>query len=209
MKYVIPSVSGSNLGWVIDQLNGFPLSSYDKALTRPAVPMARVLKMTGGKLSLARDIHGCLNICFARPASLNCEKMCVCSLSKWPRGLRRRSAAARLLGFWVRIPPGTWMSVCCECCVLSGRGLCDGLITRPEESYRLWCVVVCNLETSSMRRPWPALGRSATEKKVHTHTHTHTHTYTSDCVRLYMNYRCYQITLQWNIFTQIGSSVKC
>jgi len=25
---------------------------------------------------------------------------------------------------------------------LSGRGLCDELITRPEESYRLWCVVV-------------------------------------------------------------------
>jgi len=25
--------------------------------------------------------------------------------------------------------------VCCECCVLSGRGLCDELITRPEESY--------------------------------------------------------------------------
>jgi len=38
--------------------------------------------------------------------------------------------------------------VCCECCVLSGRGLCDELITRPEESYRLWCVVVCDLETS-------------------------------------------------------------
>jgi len=30
--------------------------------------------------------------------------------------------------------------------VLSGRGLCDELITRPEESYRLWCVVVCDLE---------------------------------------------------------------
>jgi hypothetical protein len=28
------------------------------------------------------------------------------------------------------------VSVAC----LSGRGLCDGLITRPEESYRLWCV---------------------------------------------------------------------
>jgi len=39
------------------------------------------------------------------------------------------------------------------CCVLSGRGLCDELITRPEESYRLWCVVVCDLETSRMRRP--------------------------------------------------------
>jgi len=34
------------------------------------------------------------------------------------------------------------MSVCCECCVLSGRGLCDGLITRSEESYRLWHVFV-------------------------------------------------------------------
>jgi len=27
------------------------------------------------------------------------------------------------------------MFVCCECCVLSGRGFCDELITRPEESY--------------------------------------------------------------------------
>jgi len=54
--------------------------------------------------------------------------------------------------------------VCCEYCVLSGRGLCDELITRPEESYRTWYVVVCDLETSRMRRPWPALGRSATEK---------------------------------------------
>ena len=62
--------------------------------------------------------------------------------SQWPRFLRRRSAAARLLRSWVRIPPEGWMFVCCECCVLSGRGLCDELITRPEESYRLWCVVV-------------------------------------------------------------------
>jgi uncharacterized integral membrane protein len=41
--------------------------------------------------------------------------------------------------------------------VLSGRGLCDGPITRPEESYRLWCVTVCDLEISSMRRSWPTL----------------------------------------------------
>jgi len=34
--------------------------------------------------------------------------------------------------------------------VLSGRGLCDELITRPEESYLLCCVVVCDLETSRM-----------------------------------------------------------
>jgi len=35
--------------------------------------------------------------------------------------------------------------------VLSGRGLCDELITRPEDSYRLWCVVVCDLETSKKK----------------------------------------------------------
>ena len=39
-------------------------------------------------------------------------------LSQWPRGLRRRSAAARLLRLWVRIPAGVWMSavsvVCCQ-----------------------------------------------------------------------------------------------
>jgi len=46
------------------------------------------------------------------------------------------------------------MSVCCECFVLSGRGLCDELITHPEESYRLRCVVVCDLETLLMRRCW-------------------------------------------------------
>ena len=83
----------------------------------------------------------------------------------WPRGLRRRSATACLLRSWVRIAPGAWMFVCCECCVMSGRGLCDELITRPEESYRLWCVVVCDLETSRMRRTWPALGRSVTKRK--------------------------------------------
>ena len=75
---------------------------------------------------------------------------------QWLRGLRRRSAAAHFLGLWVRIPPEAWMFVCCKCCVLSGRGLCDGLITRPEESYRRWCVVVCDLQTSWMRRPWPS-----------------------------------------------------
>ena len=34
------------------------------------------------------------------------------------------------------------MFVCCECRVLSGSGLCDELINRTEESYRLWCVIV-------------------------------------------------------------------
>ena len=62
--------------------------------------------------------------------------------------------AARLLRSWVRIPPGAWIFVCCECRVLSGRGLCDKLITRPEESYRLCCVVVCDLEASRIGAPY-------------------------------------------------------
>jgi len=47
------------------------------------------------------------------------------------------------------------MSVCCECCVLSGRGLCNELITHPEEPYWLWCVVLCDPEIPWMRRSWP------------------------------------------------------
>ena len=57
-----------------------------------------------------------------------------------PRRLRRLSATTRLLGMWVRIPPRAWISLCYECCVLSVGGLCFWLITRPEESYRMWCV---------------------------------------------------------------------
>jgi hypothetical protein len=88
--------------------------------------------------------------------------------SQWPRGLKRGSTAARLLGSWVWIPPGAWMSVCCECCVLSGRCLCDGLITRPEESYRLWCVSnVCDHETSTKRGgPGPYRAVEPNKKKI-------------------------------------------
>jgi hypothetical protein len=49
--------------------------------------------------------------------------------------------------------------------VLSGSGLCDKPIPRPEESYRLWCVIVCDLQTSRMSRPWPTLGSCARKKK--------------------------------------------
>ena len=66
----------------------------------------------------------------------------------------QQGRAARLLRSWFRIPPGAWIFVYCECRVLSGRGLCDELITRPEESYRLCCVVVCDLETSRMGAPY-------------------------------------------------------
>jgi hypothetical protein len=34
--------------------------------------------------------------------------------------------------------------------VFSGRGLCDELITRPEEFYQLWCVIVSDQETTKI-----------------------------------------------------------
>jgi hypothetical protein len=54
-------------------------------------------------------------------------------MSPWP-------TAAWLLGSRVRIPLGHGcLSLVFICFVVScvGRGICDGLITRPEESYRL------------------------------------------------------------------------
>jgi hypothetical protein len=60
----------------------------------------------------------------------------------WPRGLRRGSMAACFLALRVQIPPWAWMYLSCECCVVSGRRLCVGLIPRTEEPYRVWCVWV-------------------------------------------------------------------
>jgi hypothetical protein len=40
--------------------------------------------------------------------------------------------------------PAGCMGVSCECFLLSGGGLCDGPIPRPEESYLVVCVIKCN-----------------------------------------------------------------
>jgi hypothetical protein len=72
---------------------------------------------------------------------LNVEQpKCATRQSHWPHSLRRGSAAAQCLGFESRRGHGylSFVSV-----VLPGRGLCDGLISRPKESYRVWCVWVC------------------------------------------------------------------
>ena len=78
--------------------------------------------------------------------------------SQWPHDLRRGSAVVRLLRLRVRIPPRPYLSVCCECCVLSGRGLCVGLITRPEDSYRLPCGrFVCSVKVKVSVAPFTAV----------------------------------------------------
>jgi hypothetical protein len=85
----------------------------------------------------------CLCVNFGKDANFmrstnvsNCVSICQ---SWWLCGLRRTSAAARLLGLGVQFQPGAWLSVACESYVFAGRGLCDGPIHRPEESY-LECV---------------------------------------------------------------------
>jgi len=49
--------------------------------------------------------------------------------------------------------------------VLSEIGLCDELITRPEESYRMWCVVLCDLETLKNEEAMTRVGLKRHKKK--------------------------------------------
>ena len=87
---------------------------------------------------------------------------CLGLMSRVPIPVARRckgvSPATHLLGLRFRIPPAAWMSATCSCCVLLGRGLCVGLITRPGDSK-------CDREVSTTRRPWPTMGCCALEKE--------------------------------------------
>jgi hypothetical protein len=57
------------------------------------------------------------------------------------------------------------MFISCVCCV--GSGLCDELIPRSEESYRVCvCLIVCDLETSKIRRSRPELDCCAKKKYI-------------------------------------------
>jgi hypothetical protein len=89
------------------------------------------------------DKQRCSPFLLPYPESVQTVMLCRFWLQS-SHGLRRGSAAARLLGSWVWIPSGAWRFVSCTVVVLSGRGLCDGLIPRPEESYRLWRVFECD-----------------------------------------------------------------
>jgi len=57
------------------------------------------------------------------------------------------------------------MDVCCKCCVLSGRCLCDELITRPEESLLTVvrrCVLSRNLANEEALAHWGLLRKKET-----------------------------------------------
>ena len=95
---------------------------------------------------------------------------------------------------WVRIPPGSWMVVCCECYVLSGRGLCDELITHPGDSYRLWCVVVCDLENLKNEEAMTRVGSQRHSKKTHIYIYIYIYIYTYTVHHIYTSiYICIYI----------------
>jgi hypothetical protein len=50
--------------------------------------------------------------------------------------------------------------------IIFSRGLCDELITRPEESYRLWCVV-CDLENLMIEEALAQWGLSRQKQTYH------------------------------------------
>jgi len=89
------------------------------------------------------------------------------SRSRWPHGLRHRSAAARLLGSQVRIPLRAWMLVSCVCCVLCRQRS----LRRADHSFRgvnraCVCLIVSDLETSTVRGPRTDLGCCVTRNKI-------------------------------------------
>jgi hypothetical protein len=89
------------------------------------------------------------------------------SWSQWSRSVRRRSAATWLLGSRGRIPLGHGcLSVVLSCV---GRGLCDGPITGPEESYR---VSVCVIRETPKGALCSKLGTTGKWTKTGTSGHT-------------------------------------
>lgn len=93
--------------------------------------------------------------------SSNLSPFIVTGRSRWLRGVRQASTALTRWDCGFVSWRGAWMSVCCECCLLSCRGLCDGPIPRSEESYRL-CVSVIRfnsniLDLQRVGRKWSRL----------------------------------------------------
>jgi len=79
------------------------------------------------------------------------------SRSQWPRGLRCGSTAARLLGLWVRIPPGAWMSVCVECCQVEVSATGWSLVRRsPTDCDASLCVIYKPQEWGGHGPRWAA-----------------------------------------------------
>ena len=121
---------------------GWPFSQRSRAYNSKA----SFTKSWAGKEQIALPIQNCADVWygFSMPQRYSSEdaswntscslSTCKDSRSQRPHALRRTSAAAGLLGLRVRILLNIWLS---WVSLLSGRGLCGGLIARPEDAYRL------------------------------------------------------------------------
>jgi hypothetical protein len=101
----------------------------------------------------------------------NFVKYPLTSRSQGPRFIRHGSTAVNLLGLRVRITPGIWMSVSCECCVSV---VCCQLAVSAsgwslfQRSPTECGVSECDREVSIMKRPWPTRSFCAMEIKKST-----------------------------------------
>jgi len=132
------------------------------------VSWGRIDRQTDRQTDRHDNSNSRLSQCRARACEQNPpDTLCDSSKfrSQWSRGLGRGSAEARLLGLRFRIPPGALRSVFCDCCVLSGRGLCVRPITRPEESCGVWCVWVWSWNLDNWGRGLANYPLCALEKK--------------------------------------------
>ena len=114
------------------------LASHRDSIPGPSSPQPVTIRT---ELTRCAITHSTYNYCLAHCALFQSEVCIICYLTI-PVAARSKVCVCghSLVGIRVRIPPVAWMFVPCECSVLSGRGLCYGSITRPEESYRAWCV---------------------------------------------------------------------
>ena len=63
---------------------------------------------------------------------------CVCYSIRTKGKARKKQDKAVQIKYIERTKKNPTRGMDVVTCLLSGRGLCDGLIIRPEESYRLW-----------------------------------------------------------------------
>jgi hypothetical protein len=93
------------------------------------------------------------------------------SPSWWPRGLRRRSAAARLLELGVRIPPGAWVCLLWVFSVVQAGACATGrsLVKRSPTECVCVCVSLSVIRCNNNRQHLQCVGRrgpTKTERKV-------------------------------------------
>ena len=97
-----------------------------------------------------------------------------------------------------------WMSVCRECCVLSGTGLCDELIILPEEFYWLWCVVLWSRNLKN----WEAMARVGSQPKRGGGEITPCHNLTTDKWPVLFKKIWNQVNCVWGFTDQFPGAIS-